>query len=71
LTAHILPASSFSTRGQVFVGGQQSVRDLDKGADDQDVYLDGSIAVQNGGERGHFVLGEGIRQVTLTATTHV
>ena len=47
---------------QVFVGGHELAQPHE-GAHDGNVNLDGAVAVEDAGEHGNTLLGEGVRQV--------
>ena len=51
---------------QIFVRGEHGA-DLEEGAHDGDVHLDGAIAVEDAGEHGNAVFGESVRKVATAA----
>src|SRR5579871_19185 len=57
----------FQTVGQVFVGCQD-FPELDEGTHDEDIHLRSTFAGQHGGEHGHPMLGESVRQIPPAAT---
>jgi hypothetical protein len=52
--------------GQVLVS-PQDFAELDKGAHDGDVDLDGPIAAEDTGKHSNALLGEGVREISTTA----
>src|ERR1700675_658654 len=51
---------------QVFVSGEHGA-ELEEGAHDRDIDLDGAIAAKNAGEHRHAMFGESVRKITATA----
>jgi hypothetical protein len=51
---------------QIFVRGEHGA-DLEEGAHDGDVHLNGAIAVEDAGEHRHTLLGEGVGSIPAAA----
>ncbi len=60
----LLHLSDFSA--QILMSGEHGTK-LEKGTHDGDVYLDGAITMENAGEHGYAMLGEGIRAITTAS----